>query len=94
VRDQGARLSKADFSEAPLETLPRGWQRRLFDAQGRVDRRAYLVWVASRLRDTLNSHDVYVKRSERWGDVQVELIQPDEWQKLRSQVCRALDLAC
>jgi TnpA family transposase len=93
IRDHLANLSKADFSNAPQDDISHDWQNRIRDANKQVASRAYVVWAASRLRDGLRRHDIYVSRSERWGNVQLDLIQPDEWQTLRPQVCRALDLS-
>jgi hypothetical protein len=86
-------LTKADFANAPREAVSSGWKNRLVDAHGRVARRAYVVWATYRLRDALRRHDLYLQRSERWGNVQLELIQPAEWHMLRPQMCRALDLS-
>ena len=42
------------------------------------------------LQEHLRRRDVFVARSERWGDPRVKLLQGAQWDVLRPQVCRAL----
>jgi TnpA family transposase len=46
--------------------------------------------MMERLQDGLRRRDVFVQRSERWGDPRVKLLQGPQWETLRPQVCRAL----
>ena len=43
-----------------------------------------------RLQDSLRRRDVFVRRSERWGDPRLRLLQGPQWETLRPPVCRAL----
>ena len=51
---------------------------------------AYTLCVLECLQDSLRRRDVFVRRSERWGDPRVKLLQGPQWEALRPQVCRAL----
>ena len=55
-----------------------------------VDRRAYTLCILDRLQESLRRRDIFVTRSERWGDPRVKLLQGAQWEAMRSQVCRAL----
>ena len=59
-------------------------------APAEVDRRAYTLCAMERLQDSLRRRDVFVPRSERWGDPRVKLLQGAQWETMRPQVCRAL----
>jgi hypothetical protein len=43
-----------------------------------------------RLQDSLRRRDVFVSKSERWGDPRIKLLQGAQWETVRPQVCRAL----
>jgi hypothetical protein len=40
-----------------------------------LTRRAYTLYIMKRLQDSLRRRDVFVRRSERWGDPHVKLLQ-------------------
>lgn len=46
--------------------------------------------MLERLQDSRRRRDVFVRRSERWGDPRVQLVHGPQWEALRPQVCRAL----
>src|SRR5713101_5879858 len=76
---------------APLALVPGAWRRLVLPhRQAVADRRAYTLCVLERLQDSLRRRDVFVRRSERWGDPRVKLLQGPQWETLRPQVCRAL----
>jgi len=83
--------SRADFSQAPLTGLHPAWRRAVVGRAGQIDRKAYTVWTTYRLREALRRHDLYVPGSERWGDVQGNLLHGESWEKVKAEVCRALD---
>lgn len=56
----------------------------------RVLRPAYTVCVVERLHEALRRHDVFVEPSERWGDPRAKLLQGEQWENVRVQVCRTL----
>ena len=55
-----------------------------------IDRRAYTLCVLHRLQDGLRRRDVFVDRSERWGDPRAKLLHGAAWETARSQVCLSL----
>jgi hypothetical protein len=79
-----------DLSQAPLELVSRAWRRFVVGPDRTIDRRAYTLCVLQRLQDGLRRRDVFVERSERWGDPRAKLLQETEWEAARSQVCLGL----
>jgi hypothetical protein len=80
-----------DMHQAPLDLVPGAWRRLVLPRRQTVaDRRAYTLCMMERLQDSLRRRDVFVRRSERWGDPRVKLLQGPQWETLRPQVCRAL----
>lgn len=85
--------AKADYIDAPREGLRKPWTRYVLDETGKVSRQGYTVWVAHRMYDGLRRHDLYASRSARWGDVSARLLNGDRWDKVKGEMCRALDLS-
>jgi hypothetical protein len=90
---------RASLQAAPRAVIPRSWQRYVLlrgtpaeDGQRtpRVDRPAYTVCVVERLHEALRRHDIYVEPSERWGDARAKLLQPEQWEGIRAQICQTL----
>jgi TnpA family transposase len=80
-----------DMRAAPLDFVPGGWRRLVVPRQAPMaDRPAYTLCAVERLQESLHRRDVFVARSERWGDPRVKLLQGAQWDALRAQVCRAL----
>jgi hypothetical protein len=79
-----------EMSEAPLEGISPAWKRWIIDANGRIDRRAYTLCVLERLQEDLRRRDVFVLRSERWGDPRQKLLHGSQWTRLKRRVCRSL----
>ncbi|HEU5375555.1 MAG TPA: Tn3 family transposase [Ktedonobacteraceae bacterium] len=91
--------SRALMQRAPRAVIPRSWQRYVLErhsepAQGqpetRVNHQAYTVCVVERLHEGLRRHDVFVEPSEHWGDPRAKLLQPEQWEGIRSQICQTL----
>ncbi len=79
-----------DLSQAPLEVVSRAWRRFVIGPDRAIDRRAYTLCVLHRLQDGLRRRDVFVDRSERWGDPRAKLLHGAAWEAARSQVCLSL----
>ncbi len=79
-----------DLSQAPLDVVSRAWRRFVIGPDRTIDRRAYTLCVLQRLQDSLRRRDVFVERSERWGDPRAKLLQGTESEASRSQVCLSL----
>ncbi len=85
------RQRRPDMSQAPLEGVPNGWRRLVKPPrQAEVDRQAYTLCTLERLQDSLRRRDVFVSRSERWGNPRIKLLHGEQWEATRPQVCRAL----
>jgi hypothetical protein len=70
--------------------VSRAWRRFVIGPDRTIDRRAYTLCALQRLQDSLRRRDVFVERSERWGDPRAKLLQGTEWEAARSQVCLSL----
>lgn len=81
---------KQILEQAPLAIITKPWQRLVFDKEGRVLKRGYTLCFLDKLQDSLRRRDVYVENSDRWGDPRAKLLQGEEWQANRAQVCRSL----
>ena len=82
---------RPDMQQAPLDVVPGSWRRLVKPScSPTVNRQAYTLCVVERLQDHLRRRDVFVPRSERWGDPRVKLLQGEQWEAMRSKVCRAL----
>jgi TnpA family transposase len=80
-----------NMQQAPLDFVPGAWRRLVRPPhQAAADRRAYTLCALERLQDSLRRRDVFVSRSERWGDPRLKLLQGAQWEGMRPQVCRAL----
>jgi TnpA family transposase len=93
---------RASMGAAPHAVIPRSWQRYVLprDAprengqqEAQVDRPAYTVCVVDRLHEALRRHDVFVDPSERWGDPRAKLLQGEQWEGIRAQICHTLGRA-
>ena len=93
---------RASMGAAPRTVIPRSWQRYVLprDAprengqqEAHVDRPAYTVCVVDRLHEALRRHDVFVDPSERWGDPRAKLLQGEQWEGIRAQICHTLGRA-
>ncbi|MBV8265443.1 MAG: Tn3 family transposase [Planctomycetaceae bacterium] len=81
---------ESDLSQAPLDVVSRAWRRFVIGPDQTIDRRAYTLCVLHRLQDGLRRRDVFVDRSERWGDPRAKLLHGAAWEAARSQVCLSL----
>ncbi|MEE4377645.1 MAG: Tn3 family transposase [Candidatus Competibacteraceae bacterium] len=81
---------KPRLEEAPLEIVSPPWKRLVFDKEGRVTKRGYTLCFLDKLQDSLRRRDVYVEKSDRWGDPRAKLLQGPEWEAHRIGVCRSL----
>jgi TnpA family transposase len=80
-----------DMEQAPLDVVPRAWRRLVLPPRESVpDRQAYTLCAMERLHESLKRRDVFVPRSERWGDPRIKLLHGARWEAMRPQVCRAL----
>lgn len=91
---------KPDMTRAPLEVVSPAWKRLVVGQEKnnqekpkqekQTDRASYTLCVLQQLQEALRRRDVYVTRSERWGDPRAKLLQGGAWEAARPQVCRTL----
>jgi TnpA family transposase len=82
---------RPDMHHTPLDVVPSAWRRLVLPRHHPVaDRCAYTLCTMERLHDSLRRRDVFVARSERWGDPRLKLLHGAQWEAMRPQVCRAL----
>jgi len=74
----------------PLDIISNSWKRLVFNKEGQITKRGYILCFLDKLQDALRRRDVYVDNSDRWGDPRAKLLQGTEWQANRIQVCRSL----
>jgi TnpA family transposase len=87
-----ARQRRLTPQELPTELIPRHWRALVEPEPGRIDRAAYTMCALEALRDGLRRRDVYVARSERYGDPRASLLDAPTWNASRADVCRSLSL--
>jgi hypothetical protein len=83
-------LRKQVLEDAPLDIITNPWKRLVLDKEGKVSKRGYTLCFLDRLQDALRRRNVYVEKSDRWGDPRAKLLQGADWQVNRIQVCRSL----
>jgi TnpA family transposase len=81
---------KQILDDAPVDIVSNPWKRLVLDKDGRVTKRGYTLCFLDKLQDSLRRRDIYVENSDRWGDPRAKLLQGQEWQSNRIQVCRSL----
>ncbi|GAB3308594.1 Tn3 family transposase [Hymenobacter tenuis] len=79
------------WTAAPRAVVPKGWAGRVFPAKGEVNPPAYTLCVLNRLHQALRRREVFVVRSERYGDPRAELLRGEQWEVARDSVARALE---
>jgi TnpA family transposase len=84
---------KPTMGDAPLAIVSKGWLRWVCAFEGEIDRRAYTFCVLEQLVDGLRCRDVFVSPSVHWSNPQAKLLQGKDWELVRAQVCRTLNLA-
>jgi TnpA family transposase len=81
-----------DIDRAPLAVVSGRWRSLVIQADGQIDRKAYTFCVLERLRTDLRRRDVFVAPSYRWADPRAKLFGEEQWEGLRSGICRDMNL--
>ncbi|EAN1751379.1 Tn3 family transposase, partial [Salmonella enterica] len=77
------------IDDAPMAIITGPWKRLCYGKDGHLSRQGYTLCVMNKLRDSLRRRDIYVARSERWGDPRAKLLQGQDWHTSRVQVYRS-----
>lgn len=83
---------KPTSSDVPVELISRAWRRLAEPEPGRIDRRAYTFGALEQLREGLHRRDVFITRSDRWGDPRTILLDDRSWRVSKAESCRSLGL--
>nr|AKN36358.1 Mobile element protein [Vibrio tasmaniensis] len=78
------------LDDAPEHIVKTSWKRLVYDGDGRIQRAGYSLCFLERLQDSLRRRDVWVTKSDRWGNPREKLLHGEAWQAQRVPVCRAL----
>ena len=83
---------KPPIKDAPLAVVGKGWSHWVCSSEGGIDRRAYTFCVLEQLVEGLRRRDLFVSPSVNWSNPQAKLLQGKEWNTVRAQICRTLNL--
>jgi TnpA family transposase len=78
--------------EVALDVVAPAWRRYVEPRPGTVERRAYTLSVVEGVWEGLLRRDIFVPKSEHYGDPRAQLLQGEAWRAARPNVCRALNL--
>ena len=92
LRDHEGQATRS-WPEAPMTGMTTTWRAVVVGENGRVSKKAYTFWVLFRMLELMQSHDLYVTPSERYGDPRSQLLQGAAWEAVRPQVLRTLNWA-
>lgn len=84
---------KPAMKDAPLAVVNKGWSRWVCPSEGEINRKAYTFCVLEKLVEGLRCRDLFVSPSTHWSNPQAKLLQGKEWDTVRPQICRTLNLA-
>ena len=77
--------------KAPREVITKAWEKLVFQGAAQPDKKFYTLCTLERLQDGLHRRDIYLTRSERWGNPLAKLLQGPAWESVRSAVCSTLN---
>jgi len=83
---------KPDFSAAPQKVITKGWARYCLNSAGEIERKPYTFCVLQSLAKALRRRDIFVVKSQRYGDPRAKLLGDQAWLAQRAGICRSLDL--
>lgn len=77
---------------APAEIVSTIWEPYVYADDGHINLAYYTFCVLLELRNALRRRAVFVAGSDRWGDIRDKLLPEEAWHKVKTQVCRSLQL--
>jgi hypothetical protein len=78
------------MEKAPLAVITKNWHE-LVLSEEIPDHRFYTLCALERLQDGLHRRDIFLSKSERWGDPRAKLLQGEAWRQARPNICRTLN---
>lgn len=82
--------NRRSMNGAPVEFITHPWRRYIFSEDGTIDRQAYTFCFLDQLRNALSRREVFVPASVRYADPRIGMLDGEEWDMARLQVCRVL----
>lgn len=81
-----------DISKAPLEGISETWLQKIITGSynKKIDRNAYTLCILQWLQDSLQRRDIFCERSERWSDPRIKLLNGQEWENVKYEMCHTL----
>ena len=83
---------KIPWEEAPCKGMTAAWRRMVYPKDKDPSYAAYTLWVLTRVHEGLRRRDLYVTPSDRWDDPRSQLVSGKDWEALRPQILRTLNL--
>jgi len=77
---------------APLDFLSDDWTRYALGHDGKIKRRYYEMGVLWELRSGLRASNVWIENSRRYANLETYIIPKDQWEQLRNEVCRQMNV--
>lgn len=84
---------KVPWADAPNKGMTAAWRRMVYPKDKDPSYAAYTLWVLTRVHEGLRHRDLYVTPSEHWDDPRSQLVSGKDWEALRPQILRTLNLS-
>lgn len=81
---------KTILDNAPISIISKPWRRLVYDKEGRINKKGYVLCLLEKLQDGLRRRDIYIPQSDRWSDPRSKLLTPSQWRSNRLQISRSL----
>ena len=78
--------------DVAMQIVSRSWRRLVKPEPGKINRHAYTFCALEALREGLHRRDVFVRRSDRWGDPRSVLLPDRAWNASRRETRTSLRL--
>lgn len=86
---RGEEGKRKSWKSAPVSFIPQSWQE-IVRPDGIIDQRGYQVCAAYMLHTLLRKREIFVPASFHYGDPRAQLLQGEDWERLRPELVRSL----
>ncbi|MFK7983978.1 MAG: Tn3 family transposase [Saprospiraceae bacterium] len=80
-----------DFATAPQDFIPDSWKAYVYSSPDKISKPHYTICFLEQIRLAIRRRDLFVQPSIKWTDPREELLQGEEWTKIKPTVCKGLD---
>ena len=84
-------IKDLDFLTAPQEFIPDSWKAYVYSSPDKISKPHYTICLLEQIRLAIRRRDLFVQSSIKWTDPRKELLQGEEWTKIRPAICKGLD---